>query len=245
MLLHTAHRPWPLPSRAYVMHQSWLDLLFVHWPIPCDTLRALIPAKFTLDTWDGTGWLGIVPFHMKNIRLRGLPPIPFTSAFPELNVRTYVTYQGKPGVYFFSLDARHRLAVEMARRLFHLSYLYAHIEVEHDPDGGIVYNSRRCDPRGKEALFAASYRPVSEVRNSLPGSHEHWLTERYCLYSTDKAGDVYRCDIHHVKWPLQTAEASITINSMAASHGIVLPDTPPLLHFARKLDVLIWGLERT
>lgn len=244
LLLQTEHRPWPLPQRKFLMHQSWHDLLFAHWPIPAELLRPMIPAALQVDTFDGMGWLGIVPFHMTGIHLRGLPPIPFTSAFPELNVRTYVTYQGKPGVYFFSLDARHRVAVEMARLLFHLPYLYAHIAVNPEPEEGIAYECVRHDRRGLPAVLSVNYRPISDVYASEAGSLDHWLTERYCLYSCDANGSIYRGEIHHKRWPLQKAEANIKTNTMASSHGIELPACAPVLHYAKRLDVLVWGLER-
>jgi uncharacterized protein YqjF (DUF2071 family) len=244
LLKQTSHRPWPLPDRPYLIHQSWLDLLFAHWPIPAAQLERLIPAGLTLDSFDGTGWLGIVPFRMANIHLRGLPPVPFTSAFPELNVRTYVTRNGKPGVYFFSLDAQHRAAVEGARLLYHLPYLYAEIQVQQEQGGFLTYDSMRRDSRGNPARLVARYGPVTDVYRAEEGTLEHWLTERYCLYSVDKRGDIYRGNIQHVPWPLQRAQADITINTMAACHGLELPETAPYLHYAKRLDVLVWGLER-
>jgi uncharacterized protein YqjF (DUF2071 family) len=242
----TAHRRWPLPAGPWVMKQTWLDLLFAHWPVRSEELRELIPSGLKLDTYDGYAWIGIVPFRMKGIRLRGLPPIPFTSAFAELNVRTYVTAEDKPGVYFFSLDAANRLAVIMARWLFHLPYFYANMSVAKDDAGIYSYSSHRNDRRDKGAavMLEGSYRPVSEAAYSSPDSIEYWLTERYCLYSVDKQQRLWRGDIHHLPWPLQTGEAEFRTNTMASGQGIRLLDTEPLLHFAQRLDVLIWPLSR-
>jgi uncharacterized protein YqjF (DUF2071 family) len=218
------------------MKQIWRDLLFAHWPAPVAAMRALVPTQLTLDTFDGNAWVGVVPFHMTGIHRRGLPPVPGLSCFPELNVRTYVTYGGKAGVYFFSLDAANLLAVYAARAFYHLPYFHATMS-SRERAGTIHYASRR---RRVAAEFRGSYRPSSEVRLRDKESIEHWLTERYCLYTTH-GGQVYRGDIHHQPWPLQDAEADFEINTVASAAGISLPDTA-LLHFARRLEVLIWPL---
>jgi uncharacterized protein YqjF (DUF2071 family) len=176
---------------------------------------------------------------MSGIRGRGLPAVPGLSRFPELNVRTYVTYNGKPGVYFFSLDAANLPAVWAARAFYHLPYFYAAMNCA-ESDGAILYSSRR-DRLAAE--FRGSYRPISEVRLREKGSIEHWLTERYCLYTTH-ADHVYRGEIHHLPWPLQDAEAEIELNTVTAAAGIDLPHSAPLLHFARRLEVLIWPIRR-
>lgn len=244
MLHSTAHRPWPLPTKPWVMKQVWHDLLFAHWPVSIASMRELVPEQLTLDTFDGQCWVGVVPFHMSGIRRRELPPVPGLSRFPELNVRTYVTHGGKPGVYFFSLDADNRAAVWAARRFYHLPYFYADMSSE-ERDGVIHYSSQRhaSHRHGGNAEFRGLYRPSGEVRHREKGSLEHWLTERYCLYTTYR-GELYRGEIHHQPWPLQDAEAGFEINTVAAASKISLPDTPPLLRFAHRLDVLIWPLSR-
>jgi uncharacterized protein len=237
-----SHRPWPLPAGAWVMAQTWHDLLFAHWPVPTTHLRALVPAQLPLDTFQGRGWVGVVPFHMSDIHARNLPAIPGLSRFPELNVRTYVTLDGKPGVYFFSLDAASLPAVWAARTFFRLPYFHAQMSVGTSLDANgdfITYDSRR---RGNTAEFRGRYRPIRDIQHSEIGSLEHWLTERYCLYTVD-AGRVFRAEVHHPPWPLQDAEAQFEVNNVAAASGISLPSSPPLLHFARKLEVLVWTLQ--
>ncbi len=219
------------------MAQTWHDLLFAHWPVDAGALRRLIPRDLPLDTFEGRCWVGIAPFHMSHIHAHGLPPLPGLSRFPELNVRTYVTVGDKPGVYFFSLDAAHCPAVWAARRFYQLPYFHARMSVV-ARESWITYESRRY---AGEAQFRGRYRAVGEVRLCEKGSLENWLTERYCLYTT-RSGRVYCAEIHHRQWPLQDAEAEIEINSMASAAGITLPQSPPFLHFARRLDVLIWSL---
>src|ERR1700687_1753738 len=128
MNLSDPYRPYPPPTSPYVMHQEWHDLLFMHWRVPYDALRQIVPQTLPLDTFDGDAWIAVVPFEMRNVRWRFLPAVPRLSFFPELNVRTYVTLNQRPGVYFFSLDAANPLAVEIARTLFHLPYQNATME---------------------------------------------------------------------------------------------------------------------
>jgi len=202
-------------------------------------MRRLVPDQLTLDTFDGQCWVGVVPFRMSGIRGRGFPALPGLSRFPELNVRTYVTHGGKSGVYFFSLDAANLPAVCAARTFYHLPYFHATMSSEERADT-IHYSSRR---HVGAAEFRGSYRPIAPVQLREKESIEHWLTERYCLYTVHD-DTVYRGEIHHQPWPLQSAEANVEINTMAAASDIALPGTAPLLHFARRLEVLIWPLRR-
>ncbi len=225
------------------MTQIWHELLFAHWPIEPGKLRPLVPSILPLDTYEGQCWVGIVPFHMTYVRPRWVPPIPELSSFVELNVRTYMTLHGIPGVYFFSLDASNPIAVAIARAIFHLSYFNAVMRSERVNDT-IHYNSLRTHRGAPRAEFNARYRPITPIAYAQAGSLESWLTERYCLYTVTRDASVFRGDIHHVPWPLQSAELDATENTMAISHNINLPDIPPLLHYAEQLEVLIWPLLR-
>ncbi len=225
------------------MTQTWHELLFAHWPIEPGKLRPLVPSILPLDTYEGQCWVGIVPFHMTYVRPRWVPPIPELSSFVELNVRTYVTLHEIPGVYFFSLDASNPIAVAIARSIFHLPYFNAVMSSERVEDT-IHYSSRRSHRVAPSAEFKATYCPTAPITYAQPGSLESWLTERYCLYAVVRDDSVFRGDIHHVPWPLQSAELEATENTMAISHNINLPDIPPLLHYAERLEVLIWPLRR-
>jgi uncharacterized protein YqjF (DUF2071 family) len=225
------------------MAQTWNDLLFAHWPVSPASLRGLLPADLELDLFEGSAWVGVVPFHMSGIRLRGLPPVPGTSAFPEINLRTYVTRRDRPGVLFLSLDASNRLAVWAARRFFRLPYYRARIACRREGEG-IAYESLRVH-RGQAAVgFRGSYAPLGPVGEANPGSLARWLTERYCLYTRSAAGSLAIGEIHHDPWPLQPAEARIEHNDLAAPFGLSLQGPPALLHFSRRLQVRLWGLER-
>jgi uncharacterized protein YqjF (DUF2071 family) len=239
-LEESEHRPWPLPESSWVMGQTWDDLLFAHWRVDADAVRALVAAGLELDLYEGEAWLGVTPFVLTGLRARGLPPFPVVSSFPELNTRTYVTLDGKPGIWFFSLDAASDLAVEAARRGYKLPYFRAAMSAV-ERDGWIAYESRRRDSRGASAAFRAQYRPDGEVFEAAEGSLAHFLTERYCLYALD--GDIIRrAEIHHRPWALQSAEAAIEENAMPPP-GIELPDEEPLLHYSARQDVVIWPLE--
>jgi uncharacterized protein len=243
MINETGHRPWELPGRPWMFAMRWHDLLFMHWPVPPAVLRAVIPPALALDTWESMAWIGVVPFRMSGVRPRAVPPLPWLSAFPELNVRTYVTLGGKPGVWFFSLDAANRLVVRLARHFFSLLYYDARMASERASDQ-VHYLSQRTHRGAPPAAFQGHYRPIGPVFHTSPGTLEHWLTERYCLYAVDRHGHLWCGEIHHGRWPLQPAEAEVTVNTMTRPLGVALPDLPPLLHFARRQDVLGWMPER-
>jgi uncharacterized protein len=237
MLDHTAHRPWPLPSGSWFMTQTWSDLLFAHWPVDAAVLRPMVPAALDLDLFAGQAWIGVVPFQMSNVAPRFVPVMPGVSAFPELNVRTYVRADGKPGVLFLSLDADSALAVGGARTLFNLPYYRADMTITKG-GGEVHYRSRRHATPHPELI--ATYRGHGDEQTAVPGTLEHFLTERYCLYGLNHRAIPYRLEIHHLPWPLQSASAEIHSNTMAEAAGIRLPDVAPLLHFAKRLDVIAW-----
>jgi uncharacterized protein YqjF (DUF2071 family) len=226
-----------------VLFQRWEDLLFMHWPVPVEVLRSRVPPTLRIDTFDGRAWLGIVPFRMRDVHLRRLPRVRGLSAFPELNVRTYVTVGGTPGVFFLSLDAGNPVAVAAARIWAHLAYFNAEMEVRRER-GTIRYTSHRTHGGSSPADFAATYRPVGEATVPERGTLADWLTSRYCLYAADRHGGIVRIEVDHPRWALQAAEATISINTMAAAHAITLPDHSPLLHFARRMDVRTWWPHR-
>jgi uncharacterized protein len=238
ILSQTAHRPWPLPETRWVMFMRWHDLAFLHWPVRADVLRPLIPETLEIDTFDGSAWIGIVPFHMSGVRLRY---VPISFAFPELNVRTYVKAKARPGVWFFSLDAGSWLAVRAAR-LMNLPYYDADMKVEMVGEE-VKYRSARAPSQGA-AEFQANYRPKGPIYHAAPGTLDHWLTERYRLYAAFKPEFVVYGDIHHPQWPLQSAEAEIQLNTMTSPIGLKLPDISPLCHFARYQEVVAWPITK-
>ena len=240
LLSQTTHRTAPLPSSPWIMLQKWHDLLFAHWPLPPDQVRPLVPPQLELDLRDGHAWVGVIPFWMSGIRARATPAIPGLSTTPELNVRTYVTYRGIPGVYFWSLDCASRLAVWGARTFYHLPYFNASMSV-HNAGESFSYRCTRQEDPGP-AEFRATYRPIAPARQREKSTVEHFLTERYCLYTVHR-GKVLRAYIHHLPWPLQDAQAEIELNTMAQAAGIHLPPSTPLLHFSRDLEVLVWWPE--
>ena len=240
VLEHTEHRPWPLPEGSWIMGQTWEDLLFAHWRAPAEQLQALLHDGLELDLYEDEAWIGVVPFRLSGLRARGLLPLPFVSSFLELNTRTYVTAGGKPGIWFFSLDASSELAVEAARFGYKLPYFRADMHAEWR-DGSLAFESRRRDSRGAPAAFAARYRPIGDLLDADPRSLAHFLTERYCLYTSDE-GRLRRIEIHHEAWPLQPAEAAVEENTMAP-RGVELVDEEPLLHFSARQDAVFWPFD--
>jgi uncharacterized protein len=230
-----AHRPWPMPSRPWVMTQTWSDLLFAHWPVDASLVRPAVPAALQLDLFDGQAWLAVVPFRMSNVASRGTAFARRT--FLEVNVRTYVTAGGKPGVFFFSLDASSRLAVWGARTFLNMPYHLASMTLDaHGAD--VTFCSKR---RHSGERFIAGYRPLGDAGAARPGTQEHFFAERYCLYHVDRGGRPYRLEIHHRPWPLQAAHAEIEANELLDTTVVGPAKAPAHVLFARRLDVFAWS----
>jgi uncharacterized protein YqjF (DUF2071 family) len=236
----------PLP---WLLRMRWLDLLFAHWPMPPDDLRRLLPTDpdLELDLFDGTGWLGVVPFTMSDVSARGMPAIPRFSTFPELNVRTYVRYRGLPGVWFLSLDARSRPTVLGGRLVFHLPYHHARMSARRRGDT-VDYRSERGDA-ARSARFVARYRPVGPAVETAPpaadggpsrATFDDWSTVRMRLFAADGFGRIWRTEIAHDPWPLQPAKATIDADALVTADGLTLPRVDPILRFAARLDVHGW-----
>jgi uncharacterized protein len=230
------HRPWPPPRGPWVGRQTWRDLLFAHWPVAAAAVRPLVPRALDIDEHEGSSWVGLVPFRMTGVAPRLLPDLPGLSAFLETNLRLYVTRGGKPGVWFLSLDAASRLAVWGARRFLGLPYFFARMSIA-ESGGRFQYRSQRV---GGAASLEAEYGPTGPAFEAAPGTLEHFLTERYCLYAAHRDGPLQRTEIHHRPWPLQPASATIAAQSLLAAGGVAGHGPPPLLHFARCLEVVVW-----
>ena len=225
-------------TRAAMVHW-WDDLTFVHWRYRAEDVQRLLPAGLTAQTFDGSAWVSLVPFFLR-VGLPIAPPLPWASQFAETNVRTYVTSaDGEHGIWFFSLDAESQVAVEAARRLYKLPYFRARMSAW--PRGrDVEYETSRRDRSGHLAQLRVTYGPRGEPFAAEPGSLEHFLTERYCLYATDEDARLHRAEIHHPPWALQRGEAGITQNTMPPP-GIDLPGDPPHVLFSRRQDVVIWA----
>ncbi|HEX4668530.1 MAG TPA: DUF2071 domain-containing protein [Solirubrobacterales bacterium] len=224
------------------MGQTWAQLLFAHWPLTTQALEHVVPPQLRLDTYDGSAWIGITPFLVEGLRLRGTAPLPWVSSFAEINVRTYVSVGGKPGIFFLSLDASSCAAVQAARPAYRLPYFRSRIATGADPEG-FSFAAVRTSADGPPACFKARYGPAGEELVNRPGSLERWLAERYCLYTLDERQRILRGEIHHPPWPLRPAWAEIETNTMAVPYGLSLQG-PPLLHFSARQDVALWSLQR-
>jgi uncharacterized protein len=221
------------------MGQTWRDLLFAHWPVEPTALESVVPPQLPLDLWEGRAWVAVTPFVVTGAHPRGVPPLPWLSAFPELNTRTYVTLDGKPGIYFLSLDAARLPAVIGARRLYRLPYFHADMDASRTADR-VSYRSARRSGDGPPASFRGHYGPAEgELAGGEPLAR--WLAERYCLYVKGERSQVLRAEVHHPPWPLENAWADLKLNTMGEPFGLGL-EGPPLLHFAARQDTLLWRL---
>ena len=239
----TDHRPWPLPYRPWVMHQSWDDFLFLHWRVPVAAVRALVPEPLELDLHDGVAWIGVIPFRMNNTRPRGTVNVPGVSNFLELNVRAYVRYGGFARVYFLSLEASTRLAVELARASYGLPYMYAEMSFARD-GRRVQFSSERLDRRGPPARFVGSYAHAEQPFAPAAGSLERWLCERYALFTVDR-GRVSIGDVHHAPWALHHVDAlTLEAQTMAASHGFDVGPAPDHVMWSPGVDTVVWAPRR-
>lgn len=246
-LIRSSHTPRPLPSGRWQITQRWNDLLFAHWPVPAASIARLLPEGLEPDVFQGSAWLGMVPFWLDRIKVRGLPVIPGMRSFPDLNVRTYVRDEltHTPGMYFFSLDATNLLAVVLAHTFFHLPYHWAEMRLDQRSEREFAFYSRRR-LTDAEVIFKARYRglgPTHKLAECGAGTLEHFLMERSSLFTRNRAGQAVRASLHHVPWPLEEAEAEIERNDLATSIGIDLPAIEPVLHYSRRLAVYVWPTE--
>lgn len=215
---------------------DWQDLLFLHWPVAAAALQRHLPVGVEVETFDGLGWLGIVPFRMARTRFRWLPPLPSAHTFPELNVRTYVRAGGRSGVWFFSLDAASRLTVAGARATFGLPYLHARMRCER---GGsrVQFASDRLDRRAPAATFGASW-PLAGGAAVAPaaGTLEHFLVERYCLFAV-RRGRLVCGEIAHAPWRLSSVPVDLGACDMTRLLGLPLQEAPASTLAAEPLRV--------
>ena len=222
----------------WIMGQTWQHLLFAHWPVDPELLRRHVPAEIPLDTFDGSAWIGVTPFIATGVRPRFAPPLPGSARFPEINVRTYATIDGKPGIWFFSLDTPNPLVNEAARRSYRVPYFRSRIELECDGER-VSWRSERTQRGAPPAAFEVDYEPLGAEFKASPGSFEQFAAERYCLYVLDRRRRVLRGDIDHPPWPLRKATARIARNTMGAELGADLSGEP-VLHLGARQDVVFW-----
>jgi uncharacterized protein YqjF (DUF2071 family) len=208
---------------------DWRDALFLHWPVEAEALRALIPRDLELDVMEGSAWIGIVAFTIAGARARGVPARLGLRSFGEVNVRTYVTGGGTPGVWFLSLDAASAATVRAGRHALHLPYYDARVATVWG-DGSCAYRLERTDARACAARFVAEARVSDGVQTAHAGSLEHRLVERYSFFTTDRRGRTARGDVIHPPWPLRDATATIGDNTLLAAAGVAAGAIAPLAH---------------
>ena len=242
--LRTSQKPRPLPTGRWAMSQRWNDLLFAHWQVPASAIAPLLPEGLQPDIFQGSAWLGVVPLWMDRFTFRGLPPLPRMRNFPELHLRTYVRDHrtGTPGVFSFSIETGSLLATIAVRFIFQMPCSWAEMQLNQRTDREFAFHSRRL-LSNQQVIFNARYRglgPTRRLAEIRSGSLEYFLTERYCLFSRNSAGEAVRANIHTVASPLEDAEAEIERNDLPAAAGITLPAQEPVLHYSRRLAVYVW-----
>ena len=233
------HRPFPLPSSPWFMSQMWEDLLFMHYPIDPGVLRNYVPQELELDVYENSGWISIIPFKVTKMRARGIPPLPLVNAFLEINVRTYVKYKDIPGIYFFSLDANHFLYVIGLKTAIGLPYKHAYMVCK-QMNNAFQFKSHRLSDKSTSEKIDLTYTRGNVLFETLPGTLDYWLLERYCMYSY-LGKYLIRGDIHHDKWKVSKATATTTINTMISFLSTDnCPKIPSLLHYSKRRRVFCY-----
>jgi len=224
----SAHRPWPLPDGDWALAETRMDVLLAHWPVPLDALARMLPPELPVDTFEGEAWLGLVTCRLQALRMRGLPPLPGLSSGPQLEACTYVSADDRPGGWLFSLDRGRQVLVEAAKRSLRLP----------------AYRARLTSgPGGFEAereglRYRVRYESHGEPFIPARGTLEHFLTERYALYTAD-GGRLYRAELNHRPASLRKAACTVEVATIAP---LLLDGEPHALHAASQ-DLLIWPLE--
>ncbi len=221
-------RPWPLPENPWLQAQTRRDVLLAYWPVDHDRLERLLPPELTADVFDGRSWVGVSAYRVTALRVRGLPPLPGLSSFPQLELFACVTADERPGLWVFSLEIGKPLLAEAAKRVHRLPAYRASINL----DAGIVAASR------DGLSFYAHYSATGAASRPGGGTHEHFLTERFALYTAD-GGRLYRAELHHPPWRLRHADVAVESATLAPFP----PEGPPLAFAADEQDVLVWPLE--
>lgn len=239
MLAELDHRPWALPNRPWVWAMKWLDSLFIHWPVDIESLRRHVPAALEIDTFDGQAWVTILPFQMAGSRLRYTPPLPWLSNFLELNVRTYVKADGKGGVWVLSVEVSNPVVVHGTRFFYDMPFYQANMSLK-EIDTAMHYGSQRLYHDGLPAEFSATCQPSGAIIYAEKGSLDHWLTERYCAYATNRKGEVLRSEIHHAQWSLQPVEVEIQTNTLLDALDLNVSPTAPRFHYSPGVEVVAW-----
>ena len=235
------HLPFPMPDRPHALVQEWRNLTFMHWEVSPEKLQPHIPEGLEIDLFDGKAYVGTIPFQMRNVRPRLLPSVPGISTFPEFNVRTYVTKNGKPGVLFLTLDAQSRVTCFYAPRKYGLPYRYAKCNVHVESEKHYSWTSRRKD--GGQSLIGTTKR-LGPVERAAEGSLEYFLFERYSLYTWHN-GVLKRAYTHHLPWKYSTAEVEMQSNTLLDSYNLNVKDSlqPEYIHMSPGVEVQTWNIE--
>lgn len=219
------HRPWKLPEKPWVYYQEWNTPIFLHWAVDAKELERLLPQELELDVHENKAWISLVPFQIK-IKPRFLPSFPLLSSFDEVNLRTYVKYRGKSGVYFLNIEAGKRVSAWLARKLSGLPYIYA--SMKHEKEFFTSENNRQKN------RIKLNYQINELITN--PSKTDLWLSERYALF-TVKNNKVTTYDVHHMPWKLHRLSLrEIHVDYPAYKH--LMQGAPSLTHYAHGVQVL-------
>jgi uncharacterized protein YqjF (DUF2071 family) len=232
LLKYTDHRSFPLPKKSWKYYQEWSGTIFLHYKIPQDIVKELLPSSLEPDTFNGEAWISVVAFSVNNMRLKYMPPLPGISNFHEFNIRTYVIKDGIPGIYFINVQASNLLSAYMAWLLVGIKYVKTRIKRK--------TGEYTVSKTGEGNIYHTKYMSLQNISNKQ--DIDTWLTERYCAYEVI-GGKLYRFTIHHKPWPLKKIKLR-KVKVHYSSGKLNLADySPAIKHYAPSQKVLLWGRE--
>ena len=232
ILEQTEHRPWPKPKGRWKFYQEWNNALFLHWPVDKSVLEEWVPTEIEIDTHNGDAYISVVLFEMNNIRPRMLPAVGGLSNFYEVNIRTYVKYGSKTGVYFLNIEASSKLFCSMAKIISGLPYQFADIFK--------VGKSYTSENEAASSSLSAEYKIGEKIVNKT--DLDLWLTERYALFQEDRRY-INQFELHHLEWEIRDA----SLESLSLDYpkfNKVLAGKPAKIQYSDGVKVAAWGRNR-
>ena len=229
----TKHRPFDCPTHSWTYYQEWNNALFLHWQVPFESLRSVVPHKLNLDSFEGAVYVSIVAFTMQKIRRKNFPSVKYISDFDEINVRTYIDNDNRKGVYFLNIEAGNHLSAIISKTLSGLPYEKSNIK----------RTTKTYTSHNVQKDFHLDTEFETKKSQAEKSALDNWLTERYCLY-LDKGTLIYRYDIHHKEWEINDVEITrLDVNYRIGK--ISLTGKPDLIHYSDGVKVIAWEKVKT
>jgi uncharacterized protein len=229
ILKQSSHRPWELSNNPWKYYQEWNKAIFLHWKVDVNELRKFVPSHLEIDLFENEAWVSVVIFTMEKIRPKHFPPFSPITTFEEINIRTYVKYNGKSGVYFLSIEASNLLSCKIAKALSELPYRFSSMKR--------TLNTHSSSNNKTEDKIEIKFNVLEDIKEK--SEIDKWLTERYALFQDDAKGNINEFEIHHVEWPIFKVDFS-NIELSYDRFSKMIDNKPHLTHYSSGVQVVAW-----